>query len=179
VVATSRRSRGLAPPPLPPELAAFMDPRGGRPEEIQLPAMYPRTDDGGPPPAPASWWLGRRIEWLGPWQWRLVPLPLRQCLPLLRRPQIEEPTAQHLDPAAHALAGGLDDGEEPRPDPARAPPLSCQQSRGLLTSTPPPRWPPQSESGSRSRPPPPRLGRRGGSSSFWWLGRARVCTSPA
>jgi hypothetical protein len=45
--ATRRRSRGLAPL-LPPELAASMDPSGGKPAEIVLPAMDPRVDDGGP-----------------------------------------------------------------------------------------------------------------------------------
>jgi hypothetical protein len=126
-------------------------PGGGRARRV-LPAAAARLLPGSPlppPPSPSSstplTCSFPQIEWLEPWRWRRVPLPLRRRLPLLWRPRIEQSTAQRLDLASLALAGGPEDGSGRAPprapsrrEPARAPPSSWPAEQGLLTSNPPP-----------------------------------------
>jgi hypothetical protein len=169
-------------------------PGGGRARRVLPAAAVARLLPSSPlppPPGPSSSTpLPRsfpRIEWLEPWRWRRVPLPLRPRLPLLWRPLIEQSTARRLRSGyPPPLAGGPEDGQRMS---STSGSITARTSKGsaleLAGGAGAPhqqsssRWPPRREGGSSSRPPPPRLGRRGDSSSSWWLGRARVCAGPA
>jgi hypothetical protein len=98
-------------------------PGGGRARRVLPAAAAARLLPGSPlPPLPSPSSATPlphsfpQIEWLEPWRWRRVPLPLRRRLPLLWRPRIEQSTTQRLDLASLALAGGPEDGS------GRAPP---------------------------------------------------------
>jgi hypothetical protein len=84
--AARRRSRELAPP-LPPKLATSMDPRGGKPAEIELPAMDPRVGHGGPTSS-ASVAAARQANRVARAMAVAPGSPSsRQRLPLLHRPR--------------------------------------------------------------------------------------------